>query len=200
MSLINYETGRQLLNPDQNTVSEHIEQIVSSGLAGFTITQARKSYKLACKAAKGLGFQGDTKAAVPFEHDARVSEALALINSGQSLEGTWRDYGVTQLHADGDAEDDMLSAVHVRKGKLELRIFERGPAIKKIDAIDLFDELESETQQVLATGKTSDGVLMPDATILSASQGDTLIFNPSQVHMAVTLAGPRYSDSTFFQR
>lgn len=196
---ISYEQSSELRDASAFQIKDHIIRLTLSELAGFTITQTRKSYKQACSVAQSLGFEGDTKAAVPFEHNERVGEAVDLIKNGQPLNGQWRDYGVTQLHADGDANDKMLSAINVKKGSLEIRVFDRGPDIQGIDAVDLFDELEEETQRVLVEEKVDVNIITPEATVLRASKGDTIIFNPSLPHMAITLQGPRYSESTFFQ-
>ncbi len=200
LTQIAYEAGPRLATQENVDLTAGIGRVLYSGLAGFVIGNARKSYKNVCSVADELGLRGDRKASVPFEHNSRVEEAIGLLRNGSELQGTWRDYGVTQLHADGDEGDQMLSIIRVKKGSFEIRAFERGPGVKGIPAVDLFDVLEGQTGLVLTEDRVDTDMVAARATVLRASKDDIVVFNPSQLHMAITLEGPRLSESTFFQK
>ncbi len=195
---VEFESASLLASPDRDELIGHMDQILQSKSKGLVVRDV--SLKTVSAVARDLGLTGDTRMSVPFVHKNKLDEALQRLDDGLSLDGTWRDYGVTQLHADGDEGDEMISAAHMQRGEVAICVFDRGERIKEVSAIDLFDTLEEETQRILTTNTVDTEMLSHQAVCLRAGAGDIIVFGPSNPHMAITLSTPRHSESTFFQR
>ena len=170
-----YDSPRPVESLSYVELGAKLERVASNDLAGFVIANSSSAFSDAVRAARELGFVGDTKQATTFRKP-------------------------TQFHADGEEGDEMLSISEALVGEYEIRIFKRAPEIVSVEPIHLWDVLDSENTNVLARSQVDTAKLGHRATLLRAQAGNTVIFNPSNPHIGVPLTVPRHSESTFFRR
>ena len=192
----------ELIEPaeiDRDSLPSTISRVLDNELAGF-ILRSSAGFDDVIRVAKETGLEGDTKLSAPFRYKVDISELSGLADRGERPVGEdWSSYGITPLHADGETGDRMLSVSRVLLGNYEVRVFERNPAIDEIEPVELWDKLDEQNANIMLDGTVDDSVLVPKATILAVQSGDTIVFNPSNPHMGVTISAPRSSESTFFR-